>query len=107
MLGMIMWQKAKRAVSPQIARDIAQVAEDHGIQSVGVFVDETAEQIQDACSASRIHVAQLHGTAAREALPQITEDLHVVYVMHSNDQGVLQTPSPAAMAEQTAQVLNR
>ncbi len=45
MLGMIMWQKAKRAVSASVARDIASVAEDHGIQSVGVFVDENSQQI--------------------------------------------------------------
>ena len=107
MLGMIMWQKTKRAVSPQVAKDIALLAEDHGVQSVGVFVDETAEQIQDACYTSNIQVAQLHGPAARQALPQISEDLHVVYVMHSNQQGSIQTPSPAELAEQTDQVLHR
>ena len=107
MVGMIMWQKAKRAVSPQVAKDIALLAEDHGVQSVGVFVDETAQQIQDMCYTSKIQVAQLHGSAARQALPEISEDLHVVYVMHSNQQGSIQTPSPAELAEQTDQVLHR
>lgn len=107
MLGMIMWQKAKRAVSLQTAKDIAAIAEDHGIQAVGVFVDETAQQIHDACNSANIHVAQLHGSAARQALPQLTEDLHVVYVMHSNELGIIQTPTPAELAEQTDQVLRR
>ena len=107
MLGMIMWQKAKRAVSTSVAKDIASVAEDYGIKSVGVFVDEDAEQIQDACGQSGIHVAQLHGPGARQALCQLPENLHVIYVMNSNDHGVIQTPSPAELAEQDEQVLTR
>ena len=107
MLGMIMWQKAKRAVSASVARDIASVAEDHGIQSVGVFVDESAQQIQDMCGESGIQVAQLHGKGARQALCQLPENLHVVYVMNSDGHGIIQTPSPAQLAEQSEQVLSR
>ena len=107
MLGMIMWQKAKRAISSSVARDIASVAEDHGIQSVGVFVDENSQQIQDMCGESGIQVAQLHGKGARQALCQLPENLHVVYVMNSDDHGIIQTPSPAQLAEQSEQVLSR
>ena len=107
MLGMIMWQKAKRAVSASVACDIASVAEDHGIQSVGVFVDENAQQIQDMCGESGIQVAQLHGKGARQALCQLPENLYVVYVMSSDDHGIIQTPSPAQLAEQSEQVLSR
>ncbi|DBA99375.1 TPA: hypothetical protein ACH3X3_011977 [Trebouxia sp. C0006] len=107
MLGMIMWQQAKRAVSASVARDIASVAEDHGIQSVGVFVDENAQQIQAMCGESGIQVAQLHGKGARQALCQLPENLHVVYVMNSDDHGIIQTPSPAQLAEQSEQVLSR
>ncbi len=107
MLGMIMWQKAKRAVSASVARDIASVAEDHGIQSVGVFVDENAQHIQDMCGESGVQVAQLHGKGARQALCQLPENLHVVYVMNSDDHGIIQTPSPAELAEQIEQVLSR
>lgn len=107
MLGMIMWQKAKRAVSETVARDIASLAADHGIQSVGVFVDESAQQIEDACGQCGIHVAQLHGPEARKSLFQLAENLHVSYVMNCNAQGRIQTPTPAELAEQTEQVLHR
>ena len=102
-----MWQKAKRAVSESVARDIASVAADYGIQSVGVFVDESAQQIQDACGQCGIHVAQLHGPEARKALFQLPENLHVSFVMNCNAQGRIQTPTPAILAEQTEQVLHR
>lgn len=45
--GMIMWQKAKRAVSDDTAAAIAGVARAHGAQAVGVFVDEDARTIVD------------------------------------------------------------
>lgn len=44
---MIMWQKAKRAVSDTTARQIADAARAFSAQPVGVFVDETAEVITD------------------------------------------------------------
>lgn len=107
MLGMIMWQHAKRAVSEAVARDISAVAADHGIQSVGVFVDESAQQIEDVCGQCGIHVAQLHGSEARKALFDLQENLHVSYVMKCDAHGRIQTPTPAELAEQTEQVLRR
>ena len=63
--------------------------------------------IQDTCGESGIQVAQLHGKGARQALCQLPENLHVVYVMNSDDHGIIQTPSPAQLAEQSEQVLSR
>ncbi len=40
-----MWQKAKRAVSAETARAIAEVARQGGAKAVGVFVDEDAATI--------------------------------------------------------------
>lgn len=45
--GMIMWPKAKRSVSDDVARQIADVAKQAGAQPVGVFVDESAEVITE------------------------------------------------------------
>ena len=106
-LGMIMWQKAKRAVSASTAKDIASLAGDMGIKSVGVFVDESAQQIQDACVAAGVHVAQLHGGPSREALFGLPESLQAIYVMNCNDEGRRLTPTPAELAEQTDHVCNR
>ena len=106
-LGMIMWHKAKRAVSASTAKDIASLAADHGIKSVGVFVDESAQQIQSMCEAAGIHVAQLHGPQSREALFDLPESLQTIYVMNCDDNGRLQTPTPAQLAERNHGVLSR
>ena len=42
---MIMWHKAKRVVSQDTARRIADVSRANGVQPVGVFVDEDAQTI--------------------------------------------------------------
>ena len=41
-IGMIMWPKAKRAVSLDTARQIVQIAKHYHAQPTGVFVDEDA-----------------------------------------------------------------
>ena len=46
-----MWPKAKRAVSDATAKQIADVARQHGIKAVGVFVDEDAATISDRYAA--------------------------------------------------------
>lgn len=104
---MIMWQNAKRAVSASTAKDIACLAADHGIKSVGVFVDESAQQIQSMCEAAGIHVAQLHGLQSRQSLFGLPESLQTIYVMNCDDSGRLQTPTPSQLAEQHDEVLSR
>lgn len=45
LIGMILWPKAKRSISPATARQIAAVARRHGAEPVAVFVDEDAATI--------------------------------------------------------------
>jgi phosphoribosylanthranilate isomerase len=91
---MIMWPKAKRAVSDATAAAIAAAAAARGAKAVGVFVDEDAVTITKRCRAAGIPVAQLHGDGARAALPGIPSDLEVVYVMHASLAGEILTAAP-------------
>lgn len=54
-----MWPKAKRAVSDEVAAQIASIAAQHGAQAVGVFVDEDAATITDRW----VHMHACHGCA--------------------------------------------
>jgi phosphoribosylanthranilate isomerase len=64
------------------------------MQAVGVFVDEDAEAIASACATARLDAAQLHGDGARAAFAALPTDLPVLYVLHANAAGELQTPLP-------------
>jgi len=94
-IGMIMWPKAKRSVATETASQIAAVARESGAQAVGVFVDEDATTIAQRCADAGIDIAQLHGDGARASLPQLPESLKVIYVMHANGEGEIQTVAPS------------
>jgi phosphoribosylanthranilate isomerase len=74
---MIMWPKAKRAVSDETAAAIAAAAKQHGALAVGVFVDEDAATISRRCRAAGIPIAQLHGDASRAVVNEVPADLQV------------------------------
>ncbi|PNW75248.1 hypothetical protein CHLRE_12g519000v5 [Chlamydomonas reinhardtii] len=97
LLGMIMWQKAKRAVSADTARAIAAVARGAGAKAVGVFVDEDAATISARCRDAQIPIAQLHGDGARAALPDLDPTLEVVYVLNCAPDGTPLTPPPSEL----------
>lgn len=94
LIGMIMWPKAKRAVSDETAAAIAAAAREGGAAAVGVFVDEDATTITKRCRQAGIPVAQLHGDASRACVNSIPEDLQVVFVLNADDSGRIQTPVP-------------
>lgn len=58
-VGMIVWPKSKRSVSVSLAREIAAAARENGAEPVGVFVDESAAEIEKACSAADLAIAQV------------------------------------------------
>ncbi len=66
-----------------------------------------AGTIADACSKAGLDIAQLHGDGARAAVWDLPEHLQVIYVMHVDASGRLQTPQPAQLAEAAGQQLSR
>ncbi|XP_024400671.1 N-(5'-phosphoribosyl)anthranilate isomerase 1, chloroplastic isoform X2 [Physcomitrium patens] len=94
-IGMIVWPKSKRSVTVSLAQEIAAAARENGAEPVGVFVDEDAEQIERACNDAKLGIAQLHGDGARASLLQgLPESLKVIYVLHANKNGIIQTKFP-------------
>ena len=59
--------KSKRSVSLNVAKEISKDAREHGAEPVGVFVEEDAKEIEQACDATNITFVQLHGDRARSA----------------------------------------
>eukprot|EP00798_Chlamydomonas_sp_ICE-L_P015830 gene15830-21954_t len=91
---MIMWPKAKRGVSDDMARQIAHEATLRNVRSVGVFVDEDAETITRRCTECGIQMAQLHGDGARSSLAGLPDSLQVIWVCNATADGKIQTSLP-------------
>jgi hypothetical protein len=66
-----------------------------GVQSVGVFVDESASTIVERASAAKLSCVQLHGDGARESLPELPESFKVIYVLQATPDGVIQSKLPS------------
>ncbi|PRW61333.1 N-(5 -phosphoribosyl)anthranilate isomerase chloroplastic-like [Chlorella sorokiniana] len=94
LIGMILWPRAKRSISPAVARQIGAAARAHDAEPVAVFVDEDAATIERVCDEAGVRIAQLHGDGARAALPHLPAHLAAVYVMHADLAGQLQTQPP-------------
>lgn len=93
-IGMILWPKAGRSVSLETAKAIAHEAAINGSTPVGVFVDEDAETIDSISREIGISTVQLHGDVARSSFKNLPERLRVIYVVHANSDGEIQTQIP-------------
>lgn len=93
-IGMILWPKSKRSVSLNVAKEISKAAREHGAEPVGVFVEEDANEIEQACDATNIAFVQLHGDRARSALSNLVQHRRIVYVLHADKDGELLTKPP-------------
>lgn len=60
-VGMIFWPGSPRAVTPDLAREIAAVVPAH-VLTVGVFVDATRDDIARVAEAVPLGAIQLHGS---------------------------------------------
>ena len=51
---------------------------------MGVFVEEDAKEIEQACDATKISFVQLHGDRAHSAFPNLVHHRHIIYVLHAD-----------------------
>ncbi len=103
-IGMIMWPRARRSVSLEIAAEISETARTHGAEPVGVFVDEDFADIVRCCKQTGIGFAQLHGKGARAALPDLPAWLKVL--CRATNVATIRVSSLVSL-EQTAWVLQK
>ncbi|KAF3333140.1 N-(5'-phosphoribosyl)anthranilate isomerase 1 [Carex littledalei] len=89
LIGMILWPKAKRSVSLEVAKEISRVARECGAEPVGVFVNDDLDTILRVADAAGIEFIQLHGDESRAFLPQLIRKSRIIYVLHADDSGNL------------------
>lgn len=80
-IGIIFAKRSKRYVEPSQARIIAEATFNAGAIPVGVFVEQTAEEILTICNEAVLFTAQLHGETPRKAIDQLQDDLNLIYAI--------------------------
>ena len=85
-IGFVLWPKSPRAASLDIVRTIA-ASLPEGVTPVGVFVDPTAQQINDAAAAG-IRLAQVHGAPQDELGAVTIPILRAVHLSADQNSGI-------------------
>lgn len=80
-IGVNFSKKSKRKVTLTQAKEIYSAIQDKSTELVGVFVDETAEEILTICNETNINTIQLHGNRAREQIRYLRDVYTIFYAV--------------------------
>ncbi|KAL6629448.1 hypothetical protein ACP70R_029213 [Stipagrostis hirtigluma subsp. patula] len=94
LIGMILWPKSKRSVSLWEAKEISQVAQSYGAESVGVFVDDHEDTILRVSESCDLNFIQLHGDESRALVHALSKNNRIIYVLNAADDGKLINAPP-------------
>lgn len=85
-IGFVLWPKSPRATSLDVVRTIVASLPDR-VTPVGVFVDPTAQQINDAAAAG-IRLAQVHGDSKADLSALAIPVLRAVHLSADQNSGI-------------------
>lgn len=87
-IGIIFADRSRRKVLLPVAKYIADVSKKAGAEPVGVFVDQTADQIASICEQTGINTVQLQGATSRQALQDILGHYSIIYAISIEKNGM-------------------
>lgn len=88
-IGIIFADQSRRKVSLPVAKDIVEASRNIGAEPVGVFVDQTADQIFAICEQTGINTIQLHGALSRQALHVLLGNYSIIYAIPVEKNGTI------------------
>lgn len=87
-IGLVFHPDSKRHIEDlTLAKQIVKGTHAHGARAVGVFVNQTADDINAICEQTGINLVQLHGDIARKGIASINKTINKIYVIPVNAQG--------------------
>ncbi|MBA3721959.1 MAG: phosphoribosylanthranilate isomerase [Parachlamydiaceae bacterium] len=87
-IGIIFSDHSRRKVSIPLAIDIVHATKYEGAEPIGVFVDETADQIISFCENTGINRIQLHGSISKQSLPLLFKKYSIIYAIGVEGNGI-------------------
>lgn len=88
-VGIIFASSSKRCASLALAQKIVAAAREGGAEPVGIFAEQTAEEIASICEACRIETIQLHGKRAKLGYTALKGGYSIIYVIDVERDGTL------------------
>lgn len=84
-IGLLFSKISPRNISLESAKEITKAARKGGAEVVGVFVDETFDDLIHIVSELQLKVVQLHGDTARSYCSKLSQDFQIIYVADGKD----------------------
>ncbi|NGX37066.1 MAG: N-(5'-phosphoribosyl)anthranilate isomerase [Chlamydiae bacterium] len=88
-IGIIFARSSKRCVSLSQGRQIARIARKEGAEPVGIFADETADEIFSICRTCEIKTIQLHGEISQKAFLTLRPHFFIIYAVFVESDGTI------------------
>lgn len=85
-IGMLFSDRSKRKISASLAKEIVDAAKQKGAEPVGVFVDETADEITAICEYTGIRTIQLHGHTSQQAVGILMNHFSIIFAIGADKQ---------------------
>ena len=80
-IGILFSSRSPRKVSMKCAHEIVQAARSNGAEAVGVFVDESLEEMMRIIRELDLRIVQLHGEEAKRACHGLPQELAIIYAV--------------------------
>ena len=90
-IGIIFARGSKRQVTIETAKEIAQAARLANAVPVGVFVEESVEEIIDLCDSTQVKTVQLHRQLSEEELRELQSHFSVICAIPVRSDGTIES----------------
>src|SRR5260370_13246304 len=84
MVGLNLYPRSPRYIEPRVARQIVE-AVPRGVESVGVFVDASADEIRSIANSAGIRSVQLHGDFSPETCRELSREFRIIRAFCTDD----------------------
>lgn len=88
-IGIIFSDRSKRKVSLPLAKNIVNAAKLTGAEPIGVFINETKDQIISICEQIELSMVQLHGAISQGALDGLIGHYSIIYAISVKEHGAI------------------
>lgn len=82
-IGILFSSKSPRKVTIEQARTIVEATRKGGAEPVGVFVDESLDEMMQIIQTLQLKTIQLHGDHSRKNISQIPKEIAIIYVVNT------------------------
>ncbi len=84
-IGLLFSKVSSRNIELDLAKEITRAVRDVNSDVVGVFVDESLEQIKYIVNELQLKIIQLHGDKVRQLVDQLAPNLQIIYVLDGKE----------------------